>query len=388
VYVPSQLWPNASVPAPEGALVAAALGLAMAAGLGVGALGDELRRAHFGWRQLAAVLATAGIVLVAIGYAADSIDGRWHSATSGWDDSLSFAEEQTFSGQFRILWIGDPAVLPTDPFEVRDGIGYAFTVDGPGDARSLLRAPKQDADAVAKRAVALTLDGRTNRLGRIVAPMGVRYIAAPSRNGPDGPRGTAIPGLRTRLADQLDLAELQAPSGLVLYQNTAWFPSVGVAPSDTHVPTGKVAPIPAALETSLAGSVKPLTDRPTEGQVLLGQAYDDHWRATASKSTPRHHQSFGWANQFGPTVGTVGVDYADQRPTTLMVAGQGVLWLIVVIVAWLGRRKRVRLGPEPEPIPEARQLRRERAQQRREARAEERDRMRREELDDDFWSRV
>jgi GT2 family glycosyltransferase len=388
VYVPSQLWPNASVPAPEGALVAAALGLAIAAGLGVGALGDELRRAHFGWRQLAAVLATAGIALVAVGFAADSIDGRWHSATSGWDDTLSFAEEQSFSGQFRILWIGDPAVLPTDPFEVRDGIGYAFTVDGPGDARSLLRAPRQDADAVAKRAVSLALDGRTNRLGRIMAPMGVRYIAAPRRNGPDGPRGTAIPGLRARLADQLDLAQLQAPSGLVLYQNTAWFPSVGVAPTDADVPTGAVAPIPAALSTTLAGSVKPLTDRPTDGQVLLAQAYDQHWRATASKSTPRHHRSFGWANQFGPAVGTVDVDYTDQRPTSLMVTGQAVLWLIVLVVAWRGRRTRVRLGSEPEPIPEARLLRRERARKRRDARAEERDRIRREELDDDFWSRV
>jgi hypothetical protein len=253
-----------------------------------------------------------------------------------------------------------------------------------------LRAPKQDADAVAKRAVALALDGRTNRLGRIVAPMGVRYIAAPRRNGPDGPRGTAIPGLGARLADQLDLAQLQAPSGLVLYQNTAWFPSVGVAPADAHVPTGTVAPIPAALSTSLAGDVKPLTDRPADGQVLLAQAYDDHWRATASKSKPRHHQSFGWANQFAPAAGSVDVDYTDQRPTTLMVAGQGVLWLIVLVAAWRGRRKRVRLGPEPEPEPdpEARQRRRERAQQRREARAEERDRMRREELDDDFWSRV
>jgi hypothetical protein len=388
VYLPSQLWPNASVPAPEGALVAAALGLAVAAGLGVGALGDELRRARFGWRQLAAVLASAGIALVAVGFAADSFDGRWHSATTGWGDSLAFAEEQAFAGQFRILWIGDPAVLPTDPFDVRDGIGYALTVDGPGDARSLLRAPEQDADAVTKRAVSLALDGRTNRLGRIIAPMGVRYLAVPSRNGPDGPRGTVIPGLRARLADQLDLAQLQAPSGLVLYQNTAWFPGRGVAPSNTDIPTGNVAPIPAALTTDLAGSVKPLTERPTEGEVLLAEAFDSHWRANASDSSPRHAQSFGWANQFGPAVGTIDVEYTDQRSTTLMVIGQGVLWLVVLVVAWRGRRKRVRLEPEPEPAPEARQLRRERAQQRREARAEERDRMRREELDDDFWSRV
>ena len=176
--------------------------------------------------------------------------------------------------------------------------------------------------------------------------MGVRYIAAPSRNGPDGPRGMTIPGLRARLGDQLDLAELQAPSGLVLYQNTAWFPAVGVAADDAAIPTGDVAPIPAALSTSLAGDVKPLTGRSVDGQVLLAQAYDEHWRATASESKPRHHESFGWANQFGPTVGTVAVDYSDQRPTTLMVRAERA-WLIVR--SSLNAPPRVRLSPTRSP---------------------------------------
>ncbi len=196
VYVPSQLWPNASVPAPEGALVAGALGLALAAGLGIGAFGDELRRARFGWRQLAALVAGAGVAVAALGFAADSVDGRWNAASSGWGQTLSFTGERVFEGNFRILWIGDPAVLPTDPFEVRDGVAYALTVDDAGDARELLRAPRQDADAVVVDAVALALDGRTNRLGRLVAPMGVRYVAAPVRNGPGGPLGTKIAGLR------------------------------------------------------------------------------------------------------------------------------------------------------------------------------------------------
>ena len=78
-----------------------------------------------------------------------------------------------------------------------------------------------------------------------------------------------------------------------------------------YFPTGDVAPIPAALATNLAGTVKPLTDRPVDGQVVLSQAFDDHWRATASKSDARHRESFGWANQFEPTVGTTA--YAETR---------------------------------------------------------------------------
>lgn len=389
VFVPSQLWPDAAVPAPEGALVAAALGLAVAAGLGIGAFGDELRRARFGWRQLAALLAGLGIALAALGFSADAFGGRWHAASSGWDEALAFTQAQTFSGDFRILWIGDPAVLPTDPFEVRDGIGYALTFNGAGNAGEIVRAPKQDADAVVKRAVSLALDGRTNRLGRLVAPMGVRYVAAPLRNGPGGPRGVPIVGLQLRLADQLDLAQLQAEPGMVLYENTAWFTARGVAAASAEVPTGAVSPIASALDTDLSGEVTPLTDRPAPpGTVVFGQAFDADWEASAGP-TLRHARGFGWANAYAlADRAEVSLKYTKQSATDLMVAGQAVLWLIVLIVAWRGRRRRVRLAAEPEPTEESRNDRRERAEMRRAARAEERDRMRREELDDDFWSNV
>lgn len=389
-FVPSQLWPDASVPAPEGALVAGALGLALAAGLGIGAFGDELRRARFGWRQLAALLAGLGIALAALGFSADAVGGRWHAATSGWDEALAFTKAQTFSGDFRILWIGDPAVLPTDPFEVRDGIGYALTFNGAGNASEIVRAPKQDADAVVKRALSLALDGRTNRLGRLVAPMGVRYVAAPLRNGPDGPRGVPIEGLQIRLADQLDLAQLQVEAGMVLYENTAWFTARGVADASTDVPTGAANPILSALGTDLSGDVTPLTDRPAPaGTLVFGQAFDPDWDASAG-STLRHVRGFGWANAYAlPERGEVSLKYTKQSTTDLMVAGQAVLWLIVLIVAWRGRRRRVRVAEAtPGDVSESRNGRRERAELRRAAREEERDRMRREELDDDFWSNV
>jgi GT2 family glycosyltransferase len=385
VFVPSQLWPDALVPAPEGALVAAALGLALAAGLGVGAFGDELRRARFGWRQVAAAAAGAGIVVVSVGFALAAVDGRWDAARAGWGQALSFTAERRFEGDFRILWIGDPAVLPTDPFEVREGIAYALTVDGPGDARALWRAPRQAADAVVVRSVELALDGRSNRLGRLVAPMGVRYVAAPLRNGPDGPRGAPIPGLDARLADQLDLAQLGAEAGILLYENTAWFPARGVTDDGARSPVGTSAPIPAALGTDLVGAVAPLTGAPQgPGRIVAAQAFDDAWSATVEETALRHDVGFGWANTWAlPQRGEVTLRYDDQRPTTLMIAGQALLWLVVVVVAWTGRRRRVRVATGPA---RSRGERREQAEQRRQARDEVRDRRRRGDLDDDFWA--
>jgi len=387
VYVPSQIWPDALVPAPEGALVAAALGLALAAGLGIGAFGDELRRAKFGWRQVAALVGGAGVAIAAIGFATDAVDGRWHAADEGWGQTVSFAAEQRFEGSFRILWVGDPAILPTDPFEVRDGVAYTVTVDGAGDARELLRAPRQAADAVVVDSLELALDGRTNRLGRLVAPMGVRFIAAPMRNGPDGPRGEPIPGLRARLADQLDLAQLGVDSGLVLYENTAWFPGQGVAAPDADVPTGERPPIPAALGTDLSGQVVPLGDAPAgPGRIVDAQAYDDAWEATVGGRPLRHDVGFGWANTWAlPNKGEVAIRFTEQRTTDLMIAGQAVLWLVVLLVGWTGRRRRLVRSGGPT---RSRAERREQAEMRRVARDEARDRMRRDELDDDFWAQT
>src|SRR5207248_5907899 len=50
VWLPTRLSSTVPVPAPEGVLVGAALGLALAAGLGVAAYMEDLRRFHFGWR--------------------------------------------------------------------------------------------------------------------------------------------------------------------------------------------------------------------------------------------------------------------------------------------------------------------------------------------------
>jgi hypothetical protein len=95
---------------------------------------------------------------------------------------------------------------------------------------------------------------------------------------------------------------------------------------------------------------------------------------------------FGWANSWVlPTTGDVEVTFTDQRPTTVMIAGQAVLWLVVIVIGWTGRRRRLRRGPVDT---RSRRERRAQTEAERQARAEARDRRRRDELDDDFWART
>ena len=112
----------------------AALGLALAAGLGVAAFLEDLRTFHFGWRQFAAVAAAVGIALPVIGFAADTLDGRWGMSNDDWPTRFAWMDEERPDGDFKVLWVGDPTIMPTDA-KVVDGVGYGLTRQGPGDAR-------------------------------------------------------------------------------------------------------------------------------------------------------------------------------------------------------------------------------------------------------------
>ncbi len=351
VWLPSRFAPDTSVPAPEAALTLSALGLALAVGLGVSTFVDDVRKVRFGLAQLAAAIAAVGIVLPTLSFVADASDGRWAAPKEGWPDALEFLETEQSAGQFRVLWVADPSVLPLDPVVLDEGAGYVLTRNGPGDARGLWRAPERSADELVGEAIELASSGRTQRLGHLLAPMGVRYLAIPLRVGPDtGPRVLPEGGVRGALTIQTDLARLEAPTGLELYENTAWIPAAGVVPETLvdEVPLDSDNPSIAALGANLA-PVSPLA-RPTTGSpragpgtVLWSEAFDDDWKATASGRTLEHVKPFGWENGYElPDRSSVSIRYDGQLQRFGEIAIQVGLWAIVAVVWWRVRRRPLR----------------------------------------------
>ena len=154
-----------------------------------------------------------------------------------------------------MLWVGNPAVLPLDPVVLDDGTGYTLTRNGPGNVTEQWRAPEHSADKLVDRAIELSVAGLTNRLGRMLAPMGVRYVVLPSTQGTGGgANAPPSPALRTALSAQLDLARLRSEPGLVLYENLAWIPLRAVVPAAQagDVPVGSADPTRAALGVDLS----------------------------------------------------------------------------------------------------------------------------------------
>jgi len=80
-------------------------------GLGVSALENDLRQAGFGWRQVAAGLSVTALMVAAVPFAAIFASGRFDLPTTSVAESLSTLAPSS-AGGYRVLWLGDPSVLP------------------------------------------------------------------------------------------------------------------------------------------------------------------------------------------------------------------------------------------------------------------------------------
>ncbi|NNE11184.1 MAG: glycosyltransferase family 2 protein, partial [Ilumatobacter sp.] len=164
--------------------VPVAAGLALAGAAISGGFGSDVAARGFGWRQPLALIANLAIPLglvpavLAIGH------GSWHTPTT---PMVRLLEAQLpvdpVAGDYRVLYVGDPRVLPVVDGEYRDGIAYGVTDSGDFDFRHRFVKPTTRADDALVRTLDLIADGSTLRAGRILAPLGVRYVVVPKTDG-------------------------------------------------------------------------------------------------------------------------------------------------------------------------------------------------------------
>jgi len=339
VWLPTRLSVTAAVPAPEGVLIPAAIGLAVAAGLGVSALLDDMRRSHFGWRQFAAVAAVVGLTLPVVALAADTVSGRWQLPSTDWPTAVAWMRNQPTPGGFRVLWLGNPGVLPVDA-KVADGYGYGLTRDGAGDARALWAAPEHEADRMLARALATARAGDTARLGHLLAPIGVRYVALVGRVAPGhGQTSEADQALSDALARQLDLSVSRIDDGAIVYANDAWIPRRAIVPAGTDVEAAPGTGLAEASRTDagsvaqgVGGSLHHSDDAPA-GTLLWAEAADGGWRARASGKQLTRSAAFDWTNAFAlPEHASVGIRYRASLGTRLLVLLEIALWIVAIVV--------------------------------------------------------
>ena len=235
----AQAAPAGWFPAPEVLLAPAAMGLALATGLGMVAFEIDLPDYHFGWRQIASLLAGAALVLGVFPFVGASLTGQWGLPTSDFSSTLAnLSAKDGGNGPYRVLWLGEAALVPGAPWRlVAPGIdhlgpgavlSYTTSTGGTADVTDLEPGPDTGATAQLTQTLQLAGAGDTTRLGALLAPMGVRYVVVPLADAPKpfntGPTSQPAAVL-SMLNAQLDLADVDVIEGVAVFRNASWGPT-------------------------------------------------------------------------------------------------------------------------------------------------------------------
>jgi len=204
-------------------LAPAAVGVALAVGLGMAAFEQDLSAHRFGWRQVATVLAAAGVTVGALPVLAAAGGGRWDLPTSGYGEATAWLSSRAPAGGFRALWLADPRALPGGGWQLEPGVAYAVTDGGLPDSTALWAGSHPGpADAVA-RDVRLAQQHETVQLGQLLAAADIHYVVvvqslAPVIPGYQSPSLFPVPApLTDALASQSDLTAVPGQSGAAIF---------------------------------------------------------------------------------------------------------------------------------------------------------------------------
>lgn len=352
-------WLGGAAPAPDLLLAAAGAALSLAVAFGVEAFRTDLPAYRFGWRQVATTASALALLLAAVPVLGNAVDGRWNLPARDHHGALAWMRDRPDDGGYRVLWLGDPEVLPIRGWVQGDGLAYATSRDGLSDVSDLWPGPEPGTTARIDDALDEARAGRTSRLGQLLAPMAIRYVIVVNRRASAREVDDArpVPGSVDRtLRAQVDLRLLETDPALVVFENAQWAPARSILPEGA-IAASERSGVGAARGADLAGSTPVLRERrgPTryEGplpdgvDVLLSESPSSRWRLDVGGADVRRRDAFGVANAFSvPRAGEASLRFVTSPWRYLSLAIQAALWVVAVRLAW---RRRVRHTPLVEP---------------------------------------
>jgi hypothetical protein len=308
-----------------------ATAIAVLVGLGLAALETDLTLSRFGWRQLVGSLGVLAALVGLIPAIGSVGDGRWKMPTAGYGDALGYLATPAVVGQ-RVLWLGDPRSIPGSSWSIKPGLSWATSSGGLPDAANLLAPASLPAASAITTALGEALDGRTSRLGQLLAPAGVSAIVVTSAIAPTLPGvqvGQPTPppaGVVAALLQQRDLTEVPGGSGVVVFSSVVAMStaSVRAAPLAQGASTSDPAAVagwrPLSLTTPLSGRVAA-----SEHGLFVGLAPAGDFSVSGASSPTG---AFGWATSAHVASSTISV--------TLSVLPIDALVALVMLLAWGG----------------------------------------------------
>ena len=344
-------------------LVPVAVGLAISAAAALAAFDLDVRGGSFGWRQPLGLLASVGVLVGIVPGVAAIGDGGWNTPNTplarlveaqlpddAADQVLDVSNEngpliEPGRGAYNVLLIGDARLLPVPSVEYRDGVSYAIIDDGPLDIRDRWAPPSDELSESIELALDQMASSSTLRAGRLLGPLGIRFIVTPEFDNVLSTTTDPLPlpgGLVDALRDQLDLVAVTGLPTLEVFENTTWIPAVSQMTGSTAEASATAGA--GALVRADLTSVSPVflgsdhleatTDAVVPGVVHLAVPFDGNWTLTVDGESIEPRRAFGVTTAFDvEQPGVAVLEYESPSSRSLLVLLQVALWLAVLFVA-------------------------------------------------------
>ena len=341
----------AHLPEPAVMLVPVAFGIAVCAGSMGAGLAVDLRGGRISWRQPLGALVAGAFSLGLLPGAVNAVAGTWHQPGTTLPELLTQLPDQAESGDYRTLFVGDARVLPGSPSNLGYGIAYSVVNGRDASLDDLAEVASTRTGDAGSRAVRGIVRGTTARAGRLLAPLGVRFVVVPIIDGGLSTRSRPVAeprGLVDAMSRQLDFKRRYSSPDLAIFENAAWVPVASLLTT-----SGAEASKSAGAESMIAndltgatpvlpslGSTRGSSVQSEPGTLHLSVPYTTRWRVEVDGSDIPARPAFGLTNAYDITVpGEVRVSFATSVPGTLMAVVMMCAW---VFVAWvsLPRRRR------------------------------------------------
>ena len=324
-----------------------ALGLALGAASIAGGFDADVLGRGFGWRQPLGLLANVAIVIGLVPAVLAIGDGAWHTPRTPMPRLLAAQLPQDpLAGDYRVLYVGDPRLMPVPSREFIEGVAYAVTDAGSFDFTDRFVVGRTRADDEVENALRLVADGSTLRTGRVLAPLGIRYVIIPKTDGVASKVDDPLPladGLLAAFQNQLDIGSIYGPPSLEIFVNEAWFP-VGAQLTGAAAEASRLAGEQSLVRSDLSSAVPsmvgadgPEPDAANEvapGVVHIAIPFDDRLHLAVDGTDAAARTGFGVTTAFDiGEAGTGVLSYEQDRTRGWWLASQMALWFVLLVLA-------------------------------------------------------
>ena len=331
----------------ELALFVAAVGVCWAASIGCASFERDAYRMRVSWRRF---LVATGITLLILGFLpllGAAKNGRWETPKYDLEVALSLIDDQNVGPSHRVLWIGDESILPLASWRLENmgasakNLSIASSVGGYPDisyqwAGGLTPGVQQLVDTVE-----LGLSGSTSRLGRLLAPFGIRYVVVVEESAPSfgqGVQSLLDPRIRNLVRSHIDLRPIAADPAVLVFENESWF-ATRAQFEDGDALDG-MTDLSQLVISDLTSGIPVLGDRRSlveqhgrlgVGAVQVAEEFDQNWRLYTGEEILKPQLSFGWAMRFDSKGdGPAALFYQRPRHIRYGAVLQIVGWVLVM----------------------------------------------------------